>query len=92
MLEDSFRNWGPGHFEDCRLILYEFFLIRKPHSLQALSKISCPVKILYGTDSVVYRPEYSERLYEDMKQAGIDVSLYMVPNAPHVLCLDHESV
>ncbi|KAF9036403.1 Alpha/Beta hydrolase protein [Rhodocollybia butyracea] len=88
-LRINLMNWSPEHFKEYRLASYEIFLHRKAHSQQALSRISCPVKLLYGTNSVVYTPDYNHRLYESMQQARLDVSLQAVLNAPHYLCVDH---
>ncbi|KAF9061032.1 hypothetical protein BDP27DRAFT_1235842, partial [Rhodocollybia butyracea] len=82
-------NWSPEHFKEYRLTSYDIFLHRRAHSQQALSRISCPVKLLYGTNSMVYPAKYSEELFESMQQAGLNVSLQAVSNAPHYLCVDH---
>ncbi|KAF9037425.1 Alpha/Beta hydrolase protein [Rhodocollybia butyracea] len=88
----NLKNWAPNHFKEYRLAAYDIFLRRKAHSQQALSRISCPVKLLYGTNSVVYSPDYSHRLFESMQQATLEVSLHAVLNAPHYLCVDHANV
>ncbi|KAF9072816.1 Alpha/Beta hydrolase protein [Rhodocollybia butyracea] len=63
------KNWSPEHLKEY------------PHSQQALSRISCPVKLLHGSGIVNF--------LNPCKRAGLDVSFHAVPNAPHYLCADH---
>ncbi|KAE9390941.1 alpha/beta-hydrolase [Gymnopus androsaceus JB14] len=89
ILTPNLRNWSPDHRDEYRLATYDFFIRRKAHSQELLSRITCPVKLLYGRGSVVYSENYTERLMENLQAANVKVICYAVPNAPHYLCVDH---
>ncbi|KAJ3827540.1 Alpha/Beta hydrolase protein [Lentinula raphanica] len=81
-------NWSPEHHDEYRLISYEFFRIRKPHSRESLSRISCPVKLLQGGRSLIYPPSYTEELMRNLREAGVNATMEIIPDAPHYLCVD----
>ncbi|KIK53529.1 hypothetical protein GYMLUDRAFT_207316 [Collybiopsis luxurians FD-317 M1] len=85
----NLRNWSPDHFREYWLSTHEIFVHRKAQTQAALTKISCPVKLLHGGNNIVYSTSYSEELLKAMQQAGIDVSLEVIPNAPHYMCVDY---
>ncbi|KAJ3766902.1 Alpha/Beta hydrolase protein [Lentinula raphanica] len=79
------RKWSP---EECRLIAFEFLRTRKPQSLESLSRISCPVKLIHGGGSIIYAPSYSDKLMQDLQKAGVKTTMEIIPYAPHYLCVD----
>ncbi|KAJ4465979.1 alpha/beta-hydrolase [Lentinula edodes] len=86
------KNWSPEHLREYRLISYDFFCTRKPQPREALSRITCPVKLVHGGNSVVYDQSYTERFMKSLQDEGVNVSMEIIPNAPHYLCFDHGNV
>ncbi|KAJ3966390.1 Alpha/Beta hydrolase protein [Lentinula raphanica] len=86
------ENWSPKHREEYRLISYEIFRSRKALPIEALSRISCPVKLIHGGGSIVYSSCYTEAFMKDLQKAGVDVSMEIIPVAPHYLCVDYAEV
>ncbi|KAJ3874405.1 Alpha/Beta hydrolase protein [Lentinula edodes] len=83
------RNWSSEHLQEYRLTSYDIFCNRKSQPRTALSRISCPVKLVHGGNSVVYEPSYTIQLMNSLQEAGVDVTMEIVANAPHYLCLDY---
>lgn len=83
------RNWSAEHLQEYRLTSYDIFCNRKSQPRTALSRISCPVKLVHGGNSVVYEPSYTIQLMNSLQEAGVDVTMEIVANAPHYLCLDY---
>ncbi|KAE9392270.1 alpha/beta-hydrolase [Gymnopus androsaceus JB14] len=83
------KHWGYPGLRNYRIATLEFLVNRRSQSKAALSRLRCPVKIVYGTDDVAYPLEYTEKFSEDLEEAGVDASLFTVPGAPHFACLDH---
>ncbi|KAJ3863909.1 Alpha/Beta hydrolase protein [Lentinula novae-zelandiae] len=86
------KNWSPEHLQEYRLISYDFFCNRRPQPREALSRISCPVKLVHGGNSVVYEQSYTERFLKSLEDEGVNVSMEIIPNAPHYVCFDHGNV
>ncbi|KAJ3770018.1 Alpha/Beta hydrolase protein [Lentinula raphanica] len=86
------RNWSRDHLKEYQLISYEFFRTRKALPPEALSRISCPVKLVHGGGSIIYLPSYTEAFMKDLQKAGVDVSMEVIPYAPHYLCVDYGEV
>ncbi|KAJ3839057.1 Alpha/Beta hydrolase protein [Lentinula raphanica] len=86
------KNWSREHLEEYRLISYEIFRSRKALPLEALSRISCPVKLIHGGGSIVYSISYTEAFMQELQEAGVNVSMEVIPYAPHYLCVDYADV
>ncbi|KAK7030964.1 hypothetical protein VNI00_013912 [Paramarasmius palmivorus] len=65
---------------------------RRSHTVSELSRLTCPVLLIDGGNGVAYPPDYTERLQKQFEEAGVEVSSYTVPNAPHFLCVDYGDV
>ncbi|KAF9064232.1 Alpha/Beta hydrolase protein [Rhodocollybia butyracea] len=89
MLPFALENWDDEHYLEHKIASFEIFVHRKAQTQEALSRLSCPVKLVYGTASLAYPPSYTKRLYLDLKAAGVQASMLEVPHAPHYLSLDH---
>ncbi|KAJ4485204.1 Alpha/Beta hydrolase protein [Lentinula aciculospora] len=83
------RNWSAEHLQEYQLISYNIFCNRKSQPKTVLSRIHCPVKLLHGGDSVVYKSSYTEEFMKSLRNAGVDASMETIPNAPHYLCVDY---
>lgn len=49
------------------------------------------MKLVYGTDDVAYNQDYSEEFLQDLEDAGVEASLFVVPGAPHFVGVDYAS-
>ncbi|KIK69231.1 hypothetical protein GYMLUDRAFT_35301 [Collybiopsis luxurians FD-317 M1] len=83
------KHWGYHGLHNYRIATLEFLYGRRSHSKAALSRLQCPVKLVYGTDDVAYPQDFTEKFLQDLEEAGVDVSLYVVPGAPHFVCVDY---
>ncbi|KAJ8094855.1 hypothetical protein AAF712_009608 [Marasmius tenuissimus] len=83
------KNWGPKDFQTYRTATLDFFLNRTSHTKETLSQIKVPVKLIHGLDDVAYPPEYTLEQEKLMKDAGVDVTLIKIPNAPHFVVVDY---
>ena len=82
------KNWGYYGLKNFRLAYIEFYRNRKSPSIERLSRIRCPVKLVYGTDDIAYPQKHTERFFKALRKAGVDVSLFVVPHAPHFVSVD----
>jgi hypothetical protein len=82
------RHWGWYGKTNWRIGFLEFLLNRKPQPIEALSRIRCPVKLVYGTNDIAYSQEYTENFLHDLRRAGVTASMYIVDGAPHFLNVD----
>ncbi|KAJ4495809.1 Alpha/Beta hydrolase protein [Lentinula edodes] len=87
--ELSQKHWGYQGLKNYRIATLDFLYNRKSQPRSALSRIRCPVKLVYGTDDVAYPQEYNEKFFRELEDAGVDVSLLVVPGAPHFVCVAH---
>ncbi|KIK56613.1 hypothetical protein GYMLUDRAFT_46939 [Collybiopsis luxurians FD-317 M1] len=85
----NLKNWDQDHKKEYRLATYNFFVQRGSYTREALSRIACPVKLVQGSNSLVYPESYTRNFVRNLKQAGVNVSWLRVPNAPHYLCVDY---
>lgn len=83
------KHWGYEGKKNYRIATLEFLAKRKTQSRAALSRLRCPVRLVYGTEDVAYPQEYTEEFLENLEDAGVDVSLHIVPGAPHFVCTDY---
>ncbi|KAF9078781.1 Alpha/Beta hydrolase protein [Rhodocollybia butyracea] len=83
------NHWGYTGLRNYRISTLEFLFNRKSPTKAALSHVRCPVEIVYGTDDVAYRQSYTEGFLENLKDAGVDVSLHVVQGAPHFANVDY---
>jgi pimeloyl-ACP methyl ester carboxylesterase len=83
------KNWSPKDFDVYRRATLDFFTQRKAYSKNDLSQIRSPVKLIHGHDDVAYPIEYSLEQEKLMKEAGLNVTLTSIPNAPHFVVTDY---
>ncbi|KAF5380250.1 hypothetical protein D9757_008199 [Collybiopsis confluens] len=83
------KHWGFDNLNNYRIATLEFLYGRKSQSKKALSRLRCPVKLVYGTDDVAYSQDFTEKFLEELEAVGVDVSLHVVPGAPHFVCVDY---
>ncbi|EEB96368.1 hypothetical protein MPER_04510, partial [Moniliophthora perniciosa FA553] len=83
------KNWGPKDFDVYKTATLDFFTQRKAYSKQELSKIKAPVNLVHGLDDVAYPLEYTVEQEKIMKDAGLNVILSPIANAPHFVVIDY---
>uniref|UniRef100_A0A0W0EWD3 Putative alpha/beta-hydrolase n=1 Tax=Moniliophthora roreri TaxID=221103 RepID=A0A0W0EWD3_MONRR len=86
------RNWGPEHFDEYRLATVDFITKRRSPTKEELSKIKVSVEIVHGMDNMLYSLEYCEKQVELLQEAGVDVSLVTIEEAPHFVLLSSNDV
>ncbi|KAJ6592575.1 Alpha/Beta hydrolase protein [Mycena capillaripes] len=80
----AIRNWGgPEHFDLLHAVTTEIFLNRKPHSVEILARVRCPVALVHCSEDIVYQIHHAEELLDVMQRAGVDAELYTIDGAPH---------
>jgi dipeptidyl aminopeptidase/acylaminoacyl peptidase len=67
----------------------QFLNERKSHSLDALARIRCPVRLIHGEADVAYSVAYSEKFLDNLQEAGLDAVMHIVPDAPQHVSLSH---
>ncbi|KAF9067756.1 Alpha/Beta hydrolase protein [Rhodocollybia butyracea] len=85
------KHWGYHGLHNYRVATLEFLLGRKGQSKAALSRLRCPVKLVYGTNDVAYPQDYTDDFLERLEDAGVEASLLVIPDAPHFIPCDHAS-
>ncbi|KAL0569544.1 hypothetical protein V5O48_012418 [Marasmius crinis-equi] len=86
------KTWGFQNLDACKTMVTDFLSKRKAHSKFELSRIKCPIQVVYGTNDVAYPPEYTDEFVQSLEDAGVNVALTKVPDAPHFLCVDYGHV
>ncbi|KAJ3770645.1 Alpha/Beta hydrolase protein [Lentinula raphanica] len=85
------KHWGYHGKRNYRIATLDFLCNRPAQSRAALSRLRCPVQLVYGTDDVAYPREYTDEFVQTLEDAGVDVSLLVVPDAPHFAGVDYAS-
>ncbi|KAJ3975686.1 Alpha/Beta hydrolase protein [Lentinula raphanica] len=83
------KHWGYQGLKNYRISTLDFLFNRKSQPRSALARIRCPVKLVCGTDDVAYPQEYNEEFLQQLEDAGVDVSLLVVPGAPHFVSVEY---
>ncbi|KAJ4488755.1 Alpha/Beta hydrolase protein [Lentinula edodes] len=85
------KHWGYHGKRNFRVATLDLLCGRQSQTKAALSRLRCPVKLVYGTDDVAYNQDYSEEFLQDLEDAGVEASLFVVPGAPHFVGVDYAS-
>ncbi|KIK68547.1 hypothetical protein GYMLUDRAFT_68402 [Collybiopsis luxurians FD-317 M1] len=83
------KHWSYHGLTNYRIATRDFLFNRKPQSKAALSRIKCPVRVVYGTNDVAYNQKYSENFVQMLQDAGLNASLHVIPDAPHFLNVEY---
>ncbi|KAJ7196574.1 Alpha/Beta hydrolase protein [Mycena pura] len=79
----ALRNWGPTKLDEYRIVTVDFFVNRKAQTPAAVSKITCPVKLVHCSADIAYQVEYTEEVLKLLRENGVDVQLVLIPGAVH---------
>ncbi|THV05379.1 alpha/beta-hydrolase [Dendrothele bispora CBS 962.96] len=85
------KNWGPKDFDLYRRMTVDIFTNRKPQTMEALSSLrqaQIPVGLVHALGDVAYPLEYTKELMKHLTDAGVQVSLAEIPDAPHFVNVD----
>ncbi|KAF8155558.1 Alpha/Beta hydrolase protein [Crassisporium funariophilum] len=88
-LPQSMRNWSSEHFEEFHTVSVKFFTDQKPHSLEALQRVTCPILLVHCGDDIAYPIHFVEDLRRRMEDAGLIVQVTQVPDAAHFGSVTH---
>ncbi|KAF8155559.1 Alpha/Beta hydrolase protein [Crassisporium funariophilum] len=88
-LPRSMRNWSSEHFEEFHTVSVKFFTDRKPHSLEVLRGVKCPILLVHCGGDIAYPFHYVEELRHRMEDAGLNVQVTQVPDAAHFGSVTH---
>jgi pimeloyl-ACP methyl ester carboxylesterase len=83
-------NWArPDQFEIFHTLSVKFFLDRTVPPLSSLQKITCPVNLVHCSEDIAYPLPIVEETEVHLKEAGVDVRISHIPDAPHFGCATH---
>lgn len=85
----ALKNWGPKKLADYRIVTVDFFTKRKAQTAAAVSKITCPVKLVHCGADIAYAIEYSAEVLKLLQENGVDASLVEIPGAVHFGNVSH---
>ncbi|KAH6910703.1 Alpha/Beta hydrolase protein [Coprinopsis sp. MPI-PUGE-AT-0042] len=85
----ALAKWTKDKLDDAYTLSVTFFQDRKPHTIEQLGRISCPVSIVHCGADIAYPVEFADELRQRLDQAGVDVQLVSAPGAPHFGTLTH---
>lgn len=89
-LPHALANWGPKNFDAYETTTLKFFTERKGYEQDDLAKLAAiPVTLVYCLADVAYPPDYMDVFASQLSEAGVNVHIHSVPNAPHFGCATH---
>ncbi|KAK0203371.1 alpha/beta-hydrolase [Desarmillaria ectypa] len=86
------KNCVPENFEQYDRIMVDFFNNRKAYTIDQLSRIRMPVKLVHCLGDIAYPQEYSEKFMQQLKDAAVTVSLATIPETPHFGVATHADI
>ncbi|KAF9475136.1 alpha/beta-hydrolase [Pholiota conissans] len=81
--------WSPENFEAFHTISVKFFVERSPCPPEKLKKITCPVNLIHCAEDIAYPMPLVEEIRDRLEEAGVDVRISQIPDAPHFGCVTH---
>ncbi|KAF7297503.1 AB hydrolase-1 domain-containing protein [Mycena indigotica] len=83
-------KWSRERLEDWQVCTVDFFTLRKAYTIEALSKIQCPIRLLHCGADIAYPLETTEEVANRLRIAGVrDVSVQQIAGAPHFGAVTH---
>ncbi|KAJ7468065.1 Alpha/Beta hydrolase protein [Mycena latifolia] len=79
----ALKNWGPKNLDEYRIATVDFFVRRTAQTPAAVSKITCPVKLVHCGADIAYAIEYTAEVLKLLQDNGVDATLVEVPGAIH---------
>lgn len=88
-LPDGLVNWTEERLEEIHTIQVKFFCDRKPHTPALLKRIQCPIRLIHCTEDIAYPINFVEEVYDRLQDAGVNVQVACVRDAPHFGSVTH---
>ncbi|KAG6850126.1 hypothetical protein H0H93_000748 [Arthromyces matolae] len=85
----SLKQFCPGKFDQFHQATVEFFRQQGEDFTDKLSSIRCPVQLVYCGADVAYPKNHCEELLQALLDAGVDVDMEVVTDAPHFGTVTH---
>ncbi|KIY67280.1 alpha/beta-hydrolase [Cylindrobasidium torrendii FP15055 ss-10] len=80
------KTCSPKHFDIYDRMMGDFSNNRREYAPSELAKISGPVQLVHGGADIVYPLERAQTFLRCLQNAGVDVTLSQIPDAPHWAC------
>ena len=80
---DALRNWTHERLEQFHTVSVKFFCDRKPHTIEQIQRVKCPITLVHCGADIAYPVHFTEELRDRLQGAGMDVKLSCIPDAPH---------
>ncbi|KAJ3845835.1 Alpha/Beta hydrolase protein [Lentinula lateritia] len=87
--ETAERRWCYDSLHQYRILTYGLKVNYFPQDEASLARITCPVKLIHGTDDVAFSEKYPQRFLEQLLDAGVAASLSIIADAPHCMVASH---
>ncbi|KAF7297506.1 AB hydrolase-1 domain-containing protein [Mycena indigotica] len=83
-------KWPKERLEDWQVSTVDFFTLRKAYTLDSLSKIRCPIRLIHCGADIAYPLDATEEVANRLRTAGVqDVSVQQLAGAPHFGAVTH---
>ncbi|KAF7312842.1 AB hydrolase-1 domain-containing protein [Mycena kentingensis (nom. inval.)] len=83
-------KWPKDRLADWRVATVDFFVLREAYTVQALSNIRCPIRLIHCGADIAYPLESTQVVADRLKQAGVgNVGVQQVVGAPHFGSVTH---
>ncbi|TFK38041.1 Alpha/Beta hydrolase protein [Crucibulum laeve] len=88
-LPQVLKQWTPDRFDEVHTVAVKFFCDRHPHPRSSLEKVVSPIRLIHCGGDIAYPFNYAEELQQALEDAGVDVELSQVAEAPHFGSVTH---
>ncbi|KAJ7049245.1 Alpha/Beta hydrolase protein [Mycena amicta] len=83
-------KWPCERLDDWRVVTVDFFTLRQAYTIEALSRILCPIRLIHCGADIAYPLESTEQVAEKLRQAGVrNVAVQQIRDAPHFGAVTH---
>ncbi|KAJ3885549.1 Alpha/Beta hydrolase protein [Lentinula edodes] len=83
------RRWCYPFLDQYRTLAHGLKVNCSSQDETSLARITCPVKLIHGTEDVAFSERYFERFLQQLLDAGVDASLSIIDEAPHCMVASH---
>ncbi|KAF7320705.1 AB hydrolase-1 domain-containing protein [Mycena chlorophos] len=83
-------RWTDEQLADWKVATVDFFTLREAYTMEALSNIQCPIRLIHCGADIAYPIEMTEELATRLTRAGVkNVVVQQIPDAPHFGTITH---
>ncbi|KAJ7060373.1 Alpha/Beta hydrolase protein [Mycena amicta] len=83
------QPWPDERLDDLRITTVDFFTKREPYTVEALSNIRCPVRLIHCGADIAYPLHTTEEVADRLRAAQVPVEVQQVAGAPHFGAVTH---